>query len=259
MIPGTIDNTSKLYTIQHEWTAIAYQHANIVEADWEPAKGYRANRDIMDKLYYYYQQLYFKKPSEFLWCGLARLTGGQVLYGIDNLTKICKDPSVITCNITAIAKDIFEAMAWQHELFVNDPVLLLNLCNALDKQKQATHSYQLCWRTILKNTEKDIASGNKMLLENEQNNTIQLHYDVIKKDPYSARYFWFTRFVMRNIHPYHKRFIFSVPFKDVTVFKHRWQWIDGEQGMWNSWVKLSAEERNRLVALSNEQIIRHNW
>jgi hypothetical protein len=254
-----VDAIPSLLEIQQKYTAIAYAKAQINENDWKLDQGFKANRLILHKLYYYYQDLYFRNPEQFLWCGLARLTGGQVLYGMNNLTKICKDPSVITCNITAIAKDIFEAMAWQHELLLNDPILLLKLCNELDKEKQATHSYQLCWKTILKNTEDDIADGNKMLLENEQNNTIQLHYDAIKKDAYSARYFWFTRFIMRNIHPYHKRFIFSVPFKDVTLFKYRWQWIDGEKGMWNTWITLSKEERNRLVALSNEEVMQHKW
>jgi hypothetical protein len=254
-----VDAIPTLLETQKKYTAIAYVKAKINENDWKPDQGFKANLVILNKLYYYYQDLYGRNPEQFLWCGLARLTGGQVLYGMNNLTKICKDPSVITCGITAIAKDIFEAMAWQHELFLTDPLLLLNLCKALDKEKWATHSYQLCWQTILKNTKEDIANGNKMLLENEQHNTIQLHYDAIKKDPYSARYFWFTRFVMRNIHPYHKRFIFSVPFKDVTVFKHRWQWIHGEKGMWNTWCMLSKLERDRLVGLSNEEIMLHKW
>jgi hypothetical protein len=259
MVPDTTDNTSILYTTQRKWTTIAYQHAGIVESDWQPLNGYIANRIVMNKLYYYYQQLYFKNPDHFLWCGLARLTGGQVLYGMDNLIKICKDPSAITIHITAIAKDIFDAMAWQHELFIADPLLLLSLCKQLDRVKPATHAYQNCWETILNNTEEDIAKGNKMLLENEQHNTVQPHYEEIRKDAYSVRYFRFTRFVMRNIHPYHKRFIFSVPFKDVTVFKYRWQWIEGEKGMWHTWCLLSQRERDRLVGLSNEQIKEHRW
>jgi hypothetical protein len=240
-------------------TLIAYKKAGIEEKNWQPALGYKANRQVLDRLYYYYQELYFRSPDRFLWCGLARLTGGQVLFGMDNLIKICKDPCAITCHISAIAKDIFEAMAWQHELYLSDHCYLLQICNLLDKKKPATHRYESCWNHILQGQKNEISRGNKMLLENEQNNTVQPHYEEIRKDSYSAPYFWFTRFVMRNIHPHHRRFIFSVPFKDVTVFKYRWQWIDGSKGMWQTWVTASQDERNRLVALSNKEVIHHHW
>lgn len=89
--------------------------------------------------------------------------------------------------------------------------------------------------------------------------TVQPHYNFIKTDAYSKKYFWFTRFAMRNIHPYHNHFFFDVPFQDVTEFEHRWHWIAHEKGMWQTWIALPQSERNRLVALSNEAVIRHEW
>lgn len=242
--------------IAQPYIAQSYRNAGIVAADWQPEKGFRANRAIMDKLYYYYQTLYFKNPEQFLWAGLARLTGGQVLFGMDNLVRIAKDPCVLTQQIVDVAKAIFESLAWQHELLLTNPDLLLQVCEKIDAAETAAYPYASCWRTILKG---ESSKGNKMLLHNEQLNTIQTHYDVIKQDRYSARYFTFTRFVMRNIHPHHRRFIFCYPFGDVTKFHWRWKWIEGEKGMWQTWASLPLEERNRLVALDNEAVIQHKW
>ncbi len=237
----------------------AYSSAGIEEAAWKPELGFRHNCSLLDKLYYYYQELYFKKPEQFLWAGLARLTGGQVLYGMNNLTRIAKDPCVLTQQIMATAKDIFESLAWQHELFLNDRIALTALCNQLDTTDPAVHTYNSCWKLIEKGGADNIALGNKMLLQNEQQHTIQPHYDIIKKDPYSARYFWFTRFVMRNIHPHHRRFILMQPFGDVTSIKYRWKWIDGPAGMWQTWCNLPQAERDRLVALDNHAVTHHKW
>ena len=98
-----------------------------------------------------------------------------------------------------------------------------------------------------------------MLLENEQHGTIQPHYETIRKDRYANRYFRWTRFVMRNLHPYHRRFIVDCPFGDVTRFQDRWQWIGHDRSMWASWVGLKQVERDRLVALSNEAVVGHHW
>jgi hypothetical protein len=252
----SVPHLSHLSSLQQEFITISYRNAGIDPDAWQPGKGYRANRVILDKLYYYYQQLYFKNPGAFLWAGLARLTGGQVLYGMDNLVKIARDPCALTVNIAGVAKAIFENMAWQHELFLFDPRLLINACRELDAIHESKFKYEDCWTTIINGAASE---GNKMLLKNEQFNTIQSYYDKIRKDAYSARYFWFTRFVMRNIHPYHNRFIFRHPFGDVTKFKYRWQWIEGNGGMWTTWAGCTRKERDRLVSLSNEDVIRHRW
>jgi len=237
----------------------AYQNAGINEHDWQPEKGFAANSAIMHKIYVYYQQLYLQMPGQLLWAGLARMTGGQVMYGMKNICRIAKDPCVLTQNIVAVAKSIFERMAWQHELFISDRPALMHACTQLDAYAPAVHSYKTCWETILQNTPEAISKGNKMLLENEQHNTIQPYYDLIKQDSYSARYFRLTRFVMRQIHPYHRRFILRHPLGDVTLFKDRWKWIEGEKGMWQTWCSIDLQERIRLVSLSNEQVIRHDW
>lgn len=246
-------------TLINFFTTLGYKNAGIMPSEWQAHKGFAANRTILDKMYYYYQSLYFRCPHKFLWAGLARLTGGQVLYGMDNLIKIAKDPCALTENIVGVAKTIFENMAWQHECYLQDKLLLYKICEHTKNSHPTTHPFARCWQMIEKSEIDSIALGNKMLLENEQHNTIQRYYELIRQDSYSARYFWFTRFVMRNIHPYHNRFIFQIPFGDVTQFKYRWQWIEGKNGMWQTWINCGENERNRLVALSNADITKHRW
>jgi hypothetical protein len=237
----------------------AYARLGINEKHWHPHLGYKSNAAILYQLYYYYREVYRQQPGKFLWMGLARLTGGQVIYGMRNVIKIAKDPCVLTQQIMQMAKDIFDDIAWQHELFLDSPEQLIKTSACLDKQQPTTHSFEQIWKMITNENPTLISAANCMLLENEQFNTIQHRYEIIRKDNYSRKNLWLTRFVMRNIHPYHKRFFFDLPFRDVTLFPYRWQWISHEQGMWNTWSKLSLQERTRLVLLDNEAVIYHRW
>ena len=241
------------------YTTLAYQRLGIAETEWQPQLGFKANEIILEKLYHYYQAIYLLKPTKFYWAGLARLTGGQVLYGMRNLTKICKDPSVFTQEIMWAAKNIFNSLAWQHELFLVDSNLLLQTCIEIDIEENHTFKYYDCWKLALSNDDADVAKANQMLLQNEQLDTIQKHYNKIKVDSYSSKYFWFTRFVMRCIHPYHPRFILQYPFGDVTVFEDRWKWISNPKGMWPTWINLHTAEKIRLVSLSNDDVRKHRW
>jgi hypothetical protein len=251
---------TSLTDLQAHYTAKAEQRLGYAFDDWRPELGFRKNKTIMDAVYYAYQSLYRERPNAFLWAGLARLTGGQVLFGMNNLVRIARDPSVFTCEIVAIAKDIYFNLAWQHESYLDNPALLIEVCRELDAKRTHNHAYADCWTNIQSGQPERIALGNRMLLENEQHNTVQPHYEVIRKDPYSARFFWFTRFVLRNIHPYHRRFVFDQGLSDVTEFKHRWRWIArANDGMWDRWVGVPLERRMALVALDNERLIRHQW
>ena len=246
-------------TIRTHYLHLAYQRAGIEEKNWQPALGFRANEQVLHSVYRYYQAVYFEKPDRFLWAGLARLTGGQVLFGMGNAVKIARDPCVLTQEIVAVAKDIFESLAWQHELFLHDPEELLSVCKLLENKNLQSHPYADCWHKLLSEKTEDIRLGNLMLLENEQRHTIQPHYETIRGDAYANRYFRFTRFAMRNIHPHHRRFIFDFPLGDVTRFADRWRWISHPKGMWPTWAGLPQTERDRLVSLSNEDVVKHNW
>lgn len=237
----------------------AYERAGIIAKNWNPSEGFRANEVVLPFVYDYYQRIYFEQPDRFLWAGLARLTGGQVLFGLRNAVKIMDDPCVLTQEIVAVAKDIFESLAWQHELFLQDPETLENVCKALEDNPIHTHAYADCWQKMMSDDYETICLGNRMLLENEQRHTIQPHYETIRDDGYSNPFFRLTRWTMRNIHPKHRRFFWDMPLGDVTRFDDRWRWISHPRGMWPTWVRLPQKERDRLVALPLEAVIRHQW
>lgn len=241
------------------YTQKAYKILGFAAHEWQPTAGFKANEAIMEAAYYAYQSFYFDAPQRFLWAGLARLTGGQVLFGMRNLTKLVKDPCVLTQEIVAVAKDIFDNLAWQHILFLENPDFLIKICAILDKKNENPHPFAKCWTLIAQNDAAAIAKGNMMLLENEQHATVQPHYNRIKTDRYSKPFFACTRFVMRNIHPYHQWFFRNFPFRDVTIFEKRWAWISHKKGMWQTWIDTPERERSRLIALDNEAIIQHRW
>ncbi len=246
------------YLIKKKYTNQAYTKAGIIESKWQPELGYVANKAIMYQVYNYYQTLYFKNPTKFYWLGLARLTGGQVLWGMNRLCKIAKDPCAITQHIVAIAKDIFETLAWQHELFLENPELLIALLKSQTLNNK--NNYSNIWEHLsVAESATHVSLYNLQILENEQYNTVQPHYDAIRKDAYSRKYLFLTRFTMRNIHPYHHRFIIEKPLGDVTIFTDRWHWISHPKGMWQRWSSIKQDERNRLVALDNHAVIHHNW
>ncbi len=244
--------------IINNYKHIAYQKLGVAPAAWQASNGFKHNQVILHKVYLYYQQMALAEPK-FIWMGLARLTGGQVLWGMGNLVKIAKDPCAITIHIVQIAIDIFDKLAWQHELYLHKPALLLHVLEAWEHNATSTYKFTDIWYKIAYGTENEIATANYNLLHNEQLNTVQNHYDIIRQDAYSRKFLLLTRFTMRNIHPYHKYFIVTVPFKDVTIFKYRWQWINAPNGMWASWIAIGEKERLRLISLSNLQIIKHEW
>jgi hypothetical protein len=247
--------------IRRQYHDQACRRAAIDPALWNPALGFQANRLMLHNLYYYYQKVYFENPACFLWAGLARLTGGQVLYGLGNAVKIARDPCVLTQEIVAVARDIFENLAWQHEAFLDDPDLLVSVWQERERRQLNghRHSYAASWKLVGSADYATVCTGNEMLFENEQRDTIQPHYETIRRDPYANRYFRFTRLVMRQIHPHHRRFIFDLPWGDVTRFPDRWRWISHPTGMWPAWTGLKQSERDRLVGLSNEAVIGHRW
>jgi hypothetical protein len=242
------------------YTAKAYAKARINVLQWQPALGYKANKFTMYKLYYYYQHLH-QQNAHFIWAGLARLTGGQVLWGLKRLMLIAGNRSVITITLVQMAKAIFEHLAWQHELALEHPTLLIEILKAQEQIDTTvyTYSFSKIWTLILSGQITDVQQGNEQLLYNEQLHVIQHYYNNIKQDKKSKIFLWLARFTMRCIHPHHKWFALEFPFKDVSNFSYRWQWISHAKGMWPQWTSLKDTQRQALVNLSNKQIITHQW
>jgi len=229
------------------------------EPDWDPQQGFGANRPRIIKLYDYYQALYLKRPDLFLWAGLGRMAGGAVVGGVDLVAS--SGESFLTETMVQIGKNIFHDLAWQHEAFLEDPQLAIDLATQQDASSPARRSYADSWRDIASGESERVASGNRALLENEQFTIIQPLYDAISASS-EALIFRRTRAFTNKIHPYHRDFLVRLPTGDVIVADDRWAWITEDDGMWAKWTimpTVAAEERTRLVSLSFSDILNQRF
>jgi hypothetical protein len=240
-------------------TVTALSKASIKRDSWDPEQGFGANRPTIVNLYEYYKNSYIAAPDRFLWAGLGRMAGGAVLGGLDFLVNSEPDPDFLTCAMVLIGKQIFLDLAWQHEAFLVDSQQAITLGHEHDARFPAKESYETAWTKIASETPADIATGNKMLLANEQFTIIQPLYDAIKSNPDSGDTFSHTRAFTSNVHPYHRDFSTAFPSADVTVADDRWAWISEPDGMWEKWVVIPPDERTRLVSLAIDDIIKQRW
>jgi hypothetical protein len=231
---------------------------------WDPADGYRANRETVVRCYDYYRSLYQADPERFLWAGLARMVGGSVVHGLDVMVDGkgyipgLPDPSFVPNRMVELGKTIFFELAWQHELVLGDPSGGAAFFATYDVAKQATNPYSDIWSKIVEPaSEGDIAEGNLLLLMNEQYDLVQPAYDAIT----SARSdlaFGFS-YLATAVHHYHRSFLETVPDGDATLAEDRWTWIAGPGGMWETWLAIPQAERDRLVGLDLDDAITRNW
>jgi hypothetical protein len=261
------------------------------DRDWDPVRGYRANRERLRILYDYYRDVYLSSRATFserlLWAALGRMAGGAVLGGLDQLLNTGLTIPPLTADQVAnlspadradrekqtevrllvIGRNIFLDLAYQHEAFLDEPRIALDLAEKHDKAFPAKRSYLQAWKDIISSNPDDIARGNQALLENEQFSIIQPIYDKVLVDD---NLFLFglarrTSAFTNNIHPYHRPFLESKPGSNVLKMPDRMDWILEPGGMWAKWaerhglITMSAQERNRLASLPMDDIIRHNF
>jgi hypothetical protein len=241
------------------WTASSVDHSVGNRDAWDPLAGFGANQSRIIQLYDYYRDLFNSNAQAFLWAGLGRMAGGAVLGGLRFLLSVSSDPSFTTNMMVLIGKQIFLDLAWQHELFRDNVQQAITAAQRHDERFPAKSSYAMAWMAIASGDAGQVASGNQMLLSNEQFSIIQPLYDAIKAEPNAAESFAHTRAFTSNIHPYHLDFEEAMQGGDVTNADDRWAWITQPGGMWDKWVIMPAEERQRLVNLSIEDIIAQRW
>ena len=71
-------------TLEQYWRYRAAEEAGIDLAEWDPSAGADANRDIIIKVYEYYQQLYLDDP-DLQWAGMANMIGPSFAAGFFDL------------------------------------------------------------------------------------------------------------------------------------------------------------------------------
>jgi hypothetical protein len=233
--------------------------------NWDPRLGFAANQARILKLYDYYRDAYLARPDIFLWAGLGRMAGGAVVGGLRTLIATASE-NFLTEKMVEIGKRIFEDLAWQHEAILDDEANAVTLAAQHDKAFPARRSYREAWTHILSRDDGRIATGNKMLLENEQFTIIQPLYNEIAARPAHVGDMRSLSAFTNSIHPYHRDFLLSLPTGDIVRDTDRWSWITETGGLWEKWgekrgdaalpIVMSKAERVRLVSLSMDKIIK---
>jgi hypothetical protein len=169
-----------------------------------------------------------------------------------------------------IGKEIFHDMAWQHEAVLDDPGNALKLVAERDAVKPSRRKYFEAWTHILSGDPTRIATGNKLLLENEQFSIIQPLYDeVVAKGGGLGNPMRSLKSFTNSIHPYHRDFLLSLPSGDIVNAANRWSWITETGGMYEKWaetrgvsalpIAMSPIVRERLVKRSMDDLIRRDF
>jgi hypothetical protein len=238
------------------------------EPQWDPKKGFAANEPRILKLYDYYRDTYLARPDLFLWAGLGRMAGGAVVGGLQFYVAHAHE-SVFTQKMVQIGKEIFHDLAWQHEAILDDESNALKLAAERDATSPARRNYREAWAHILSGDEARIATGNKMLLENEQFTIIQPLYNQIAGTYEGLGDMLCVRAFTSRIHPYHRDFLISLQTKDVIKEEDRWAWITETGGMWEKWaekrgvpawpIAMSKRVRTNLVTLKMQVLIDRKW
>lgn len=257
---------------QQQYRQRAYQRAFGDQGeDWIPARGYRANRARIVKLYEYYRTLFNDRPERFLWAGLGRMAGGAVVGGLDFMTGFpLSDPTPISTTMVEVGKAIFDDLAWLHEAYMDDAAHAVVLAAAWDLARNARRKYAEAVAQIASGIPALVAEGNKALLEIEQYSIIQPLYDRLRPPSPEWGVFRIARTATSNVHPYHRDFLTSfsnLVVKDITLFADRWEWITLPGGMWEKWAEgyrgagigINDAERARLVNLPFDRILRRDF
>jgi hypothetical protein len=240
------------------------------EANWNPQLGFAANEARILKLYDYYRDTYLARPDIFLWAGLGRMAGGAVVGGLRLFVAIGSE-TFFTQTMVRVGKEIFHDLAWQHEAILDDETNALKLAAEHDAASPARRSYRQAWEHILSGDEARVATGNKMLLENEQFTIIQPSYNQVAgstEGGFGGPMRSLKAFT-NSIHPYHRDFLLSLPTGDIVKAADRWSWITETGGMWEKWgekrgvpaapIAMSRTERARLVSLPMDKIIKREF
>ena len=238
-------------------------------ASWDPQLGFAANQSRILKLYDYYRDTYLARPDLFLWAGLGRMAGSAVVGGLRTYVSTASE-NFFTRTMVRIGKKIFEDLAWQHEAILDDDLNALTLAAQHDADFPAQRSYRDAWTHILSGDDARVATGNRMLLENEQFSIIQpLYNEIAARFEHQGDMQSLSAFT-NSIHPYHRDFLLSLPTGNIVKADDRWSWITETGGMWEKWgekrggknqppIVMSKIVRARHVQRSLDQLIRREF
>ncbi|VVJ17670.1 Uncharacterised protein [Amycolatopsis camponoti] len=247
-----------------EWRRLALAAAGIVPAEWKPDDGFERQRPIVERVYAYYAGL-FNRDENLLWAGMAKLAGGAVYHGLMLAQQqfdtakwgIGQDPGAglivnyahgLQVVLLDTQRAIFEDLAWQHQAFAQAGVAELVATAGAPAD---------AWRDIASGDPGRVRRGNRELLLREQKTVVAPFYGRIRDmkdfDLIPDR---MSREALSPV-PGGKPFREVVPDGDLTVFEHRWKWI--ETDMLPAYEGLAPQRRRQLVNTPLADLAARRW
>ena len=233
-----------------EWQQRALERAGINPAQWNPSRGFGENRQNVERVYALYANLY-SNHTELQWSGMAKLAGGVVYgglqqidtneeraitgggilsainpaLGISTTTVALSELNFMEGKLLTMQKEIFTDLAWQHIAYTEGGIKALE---SAYQRNEITEDNLNAWRDIASGNENRILRGNKWLLHREQFDILQKHYNDIRSRPGTGGIFS-TALSQLAESPIPKGHSFSSSVGgDITVFADRWKWVENE-------------------------------
>jgi hypothetical protein len=227
--------------------------------------GFSANTANIQAVYAFYQKVYLEQPTEYYWCGLARLAGAPVYAALTDAQSAWPYEADFQQTLIGMNIAILNDLAWQFEAYRKGGLDALEEIYAVDiLHTNLDLNAITAWRNIdqgiQQNNQALILEGNEALLQREQQQVLAFGYTQLSSmtgittvmsvlaqcpiwdpstsppQPYSGRGF--------------ASLIGIPPSHNLAVYNDRWAWITYPTiGIWDTWVNLSLSDKTNQVSV----------
>jgi hypothetical protein len=228
------------HDLKDKWLDVAYGHAEVNRARWEPKNGVAANQGNIEAVYDYYGKL-FLGDRRLEWTGMAKLIGASFYAGFLDIALLFRLLCFYEETFLTMQKKIFEDQAVMHEAYLNSG---LPAIDELLEARIIDSATGRAWHAI-DNPSSEAAwrAGNEWLLYREQDDIIDYFYVAMQKHHRpegAALIFLLTLMGTPSIPGAHAYpFVFpltlaAAPFRvrtplpcgDIAAFPDRWRLIE---------------------------------
>jgi hypothetical protein len=213
---------------------------------FNPLRPFLQNTGHIQAVYGYYEQLFFKHPTEFLWAGMAKMAGapvyaalsdaefGRTLPAIGPVAEWLGGIQAFQSDLMWANRNIFYDLAWQHRAYEASGIYALAYADQQDQSPSGVlpavgiGDWVDLDQGIRFNNLAKIQAANRGLLRREQEFIVQPVYNSIQANeaPLGSFYDDIMSVLAENPIPTGPDFSVAVPSGNLAALNDRWKWID---------------------------------